>query len=96
MPAMSTAIPHFGSCPVCEQGQVSPARCPDCGGWIAICDECEAIWSDPRAVRQSRPDGAHPVCPHCSQKVERWNFPNEKQLQRYGLEDLVAGWRTRN
>ncbi len=86
---MSNSI-HFGACPLCEQGHIRPARCPECDDWVALCDECEAIWSDPRAFASTKPSSQHPKCPHCGKDVDRWKFPNEKQLRRYGLENLIV------
>ncbi|SFI55998.1 hypothetical protein [Planctomicrobium piriforme] len=86
----SSTHPHLGPCPICEQGQIRAARCPDCQGWVALCDECEAIWSDPRQFKTTKPTAQHPTCPHCGTTVEKWKFPNEQQLVRYGLEDMIV------
>ncbi|HWL10042.1 MAG TPA: hypothetical protein VNQ76_16675 [Planctomicrobium sp.] len=81
---------HFGPCPLCEQGHILPARCSECDSWVVLCDECEAIWADPRTFQTEKPATQHPTCPHCRKEVERWKFPNEKQLQRYGIDNLIA------
>lgn len=91
---MNESQPYILSCPCCEQGLIRIGICPDCGQMAAICDECEAIWKDPAQVKSSaraKPDGQHPICPHCHHKVEAWQFPTAQELKTAGLDDLIAG-----
>lgn len=86
-----TARPHVGACPLCEQGLVRVVRCPRCRHVSAFCDECEAIWTSPRHVRDTGPSGQHPRCPSCTQKVRRWTFLTARNLRNHHLDDLIAG-----
>jgi predicted amidophosphoribosyltransferase len=70
--------PKRVACPCCEQGLIRIAICEDCFKTVAICDDCEAIWKEPLALKTStppKPDGQHPLCPHCGEKVKHWVFP---------------------
>ena len=88
--------PYISSCPLCEQGLVGIASCPDCAKLVAICDECEAIWRDPRAFvadTSRKPDAQHPECPHCRHEIKdkNWRFWSAEKLRANGLGELIAG-----
>ncbi|WP_437228842.1 hypothetical protein SH661x_001109 [Planctomicrobium sp. SH661] len=83
--------PHLGSCPLCEQGLIRIARCPHCEEWSAICDDCEAIWGDPHAVFDAKPNSQHPYCPHCKESVRKWSFGTKQEISKAGFADLIEG-----
>jgi len=43
----------IGLCPFCGQGELGLRRCRD-GRIVALCDECELIWSDPLGLVRDR------------------------------------------
>ena len=71
--------PYIASCEFCEQGFIRIARCDCCEGIVAICDECEAVWSSPQVIADdssAESDTEHPACPHCEKEVTEWTFPS--------------------
>ncbi len=55
-------------CIFCGDGQLIGWRCASCDSVVALCDECELIWSNPRSLLRDASrlsDGNFPVCPIC-------------------------------
>lgn len=91
---MNELQPYLLSCPCCEQGLIRIGVCSSCDRMAAICDECELIWKEPSEIKSkadAKPDGQHPICPHCGKKVDAWQFPTTQELKTAGLGDLIAG-----
>lgn len=89
-----TEYPYVVHCGFCEQGLLRFARCESCGGIVALCDECELIWSDIAAVHSapSLPaSGAFPRCPLCQEKTATWTRLSHDDVRRAELEDYIAG-----
>jgi hypothetical protein len=78
--------PHLGACPRCEQGLLRLVRCPRCKQLSVLCDDCEALWSDPQATAKRPPDGRHPLCPHCGHAVAKWTFATAQTIRKLGLK----------
>lgn len=86
--------PFIASCKFCEQGLIRIARCTCCDGVVAICDECEAVWSSPQTVAadpESESNSQHPACPHCEKESTKWTFPSAADLEELELKDLITG-----
>jgi hypothetical protein len=86
--------PYIVHCGFCEQGMLRFARCEHCGAIVALCDECELIWSDIAAVRSapSRPaDGAFPRCPVCGEQSVQWTRLSADEVRGAELQDYMAG-----
>lgn len=60
---------HIGICPVCESGMCRVRRCTGDGTthFFALCDECDAIWTEPSTESEERiyADSDSPTCPIC-------------------------------
>ena len=67
---------HIGECPVCVNGLCRVRHCTDSKGdshLYAMCDECEAIFTEPDALSEEQasqreprfPDAQDPKCPIC-------------------------------
>lgn len=60
---------HIGECPVCVNGLCRVRTCTNDGGehhFYALCDECEATWTEPDTASQKTfPDAENPRCPIC-------------------------------
>jgi hypothetical protein len=86
---------YIAVCPYCEQGFLRIAVCRNCQQAVAICEECEAVWKEPRALKSSTSimaDAQHPHCPHCGQSVTTWEFPKAEGIELLGLSDLISGY----
>ncbi|MDA0660400.1 MAG: hypothetical protein O3C60_16385 [Planctomycetota bacterium] len=84
--------PHIGFCPFCEQGHLGIAGCGFCHTLVAICDECELVWSNVRGVAMNsttRSSGTYPHCPHCETADARWYWLSPEQIQQAGLQDCI-------
>lgn len=84
--------PHIGLCPFCEQGHLGIAGCGFCHFVVAICDECELVWSNARVVAEdprTRSSAAYPLCPHCQTANASWYWLSAEQIQQAGLQDCV-------
>lgn len=64
---------HIGECPVCVNGLCRIRFCEDRQGHghlYAMCDECEAIWTEPStSTKRQFPNVDEPECPLCSQPL---------------------------
>ena len=87
-------------CPACRAGLLGFLKCSDDQTIVLVCDECDAVWlnatdiSVDAAVFPDSPDdvlaglGCSIASPHA-----RWATRDE--IQRAGLESLIAGEWTR-
>jgi hypothetical protein len=60
---------------------------------VAICDECELIWSDIEIVyadTHAKSNGAFPVCPICGQTHSNWERLDTNKVNQIGLRPYVA------
>ena len=69
---------YIGFCRICGTGPLGLRECGSCGEIVAMCDECDAVWTD--GDFQARPlladkHGALP-CPYCESSLldepSRW------------------------
>ncbi len=87
------AIPYIALCHFCTQGQLRPMRCRSCKKIVAICDECELIWSDIPAVHANaevKSAGAHPVCPECGEQQTSWELLTRSEISDNGMDNLLS------
>ena len=85
--------PNVGPCPFCQQGQLSLAACGSCHAIVALCDECELLWADVRAVcadPQTHSSGTYPTCPACDTEIARWYWLTPEQVTKAGLHDCLV------
>lgn len=88
-PTTSIATPV---CRFCQQGQLRPMRCRDCGRIVVVCDECELIWRTPVGLIQEphrSADGSHPDCPHCQREQSSWELLTAAELQKADLNEWL-------
>ena len=87
--------PYLGTCRFCQAGLLRVLRCEDCGTIVAVCDECELLWSDIRAMRanpKQRSDGTFPICPTSHTAASHWQRLNLTAIRRAGLGKYVVGF----
>lgn len=82
------------TCSCCEQGQVGFALCADHEILVLVCDECYAVWIDPkeRSVASALfPDMHDFTIPglNCSLAGARWS--TREEIQQKGWEIYIAG-----
>ena len=86
-------LPYLRSCPVCGDGLLRLYRCGRCDAVVAMCDECELIWSDVAEVRRTakpKSDAAFPACPACEAKRVKWFRLRREEIRDAGLERCLA------
>ena len=81
---------HFGQCPICEGGLRRSRTCGllhnDLHGFI-MCDECEALWSEPTSPTHHFGSADSLACPVCGEAV--WSENSHWST----LEDVcLLGW----
>ncbi|NLF70241.1 MAG: hypothetical protein GX575_14475 [Candidatus Anammoximicrobium sp.] len=84
--------PALRSCPVCGDGLLRLYRCGRCDAVVAMCDECELIWSDAaKVVRRgkTKSNAAFPACPACEAKRVKWFRLSLEEIREAGLESLL-------
>lgn len=88
---------HIGECPVCVNGL---ARVRTCGEGesrhlFAICDECEAVWTEPDTAASRRfADAEDPRCPLCDLPLygeqSHWSMPSEVEGSPWSAAVIFA------
>ncbi len=76
---------HIGECPLCVNGLCRIRSCEDEQGRVhlyAMCDECEAIWTEPNTdTKKVYPKAVDPLCPICARPLfgpqAHWAQPEE-------------------
>jgi hypothetical protein len=88
---------HIGECPVCVNGIVRVRTCHGGGEThlIAVCDECEAIWTDPDiSNRRGFADAEKALCPICDQPLygpqSHWSVPIDLQGTEWAAASILA------
>ena len=84
--------PYVAQCGFCEQGLLRPMRCRSCQAIVAVCDECELIWDDLRAVHdnpKAPSAGAQPNCPVCDKPQVAWELLTRQETVAAGLGDVL-------
>ena len=85
--------PYVAHCGFCHQGLLRLAECNGCHSIVAICDECELIWTDVAVASRdvdAASSGAYPVCPQCGHN-RSWRIPTLDQIARADLAQFVMG-----
>jgi hypothetical protein len=83
-------------CSFCEQGQVGFTMCADHETLVLVCDECYAVWIDPRetsvecALFPNVHDFTVPEL-NCSLAGARW--ATKEEIEEKGWGDYVVGSR---
>jgi len=78
---------YAGQCPVCGEGLRGIRSC--CGRCVALCDECDALWTSPDLVdRVSTSSG--PTCANCH--LSLWG---DQAHWATTTEARAAGWLSR-
>ncbi len=86
-------LPYLRSCPVCGDGLLCLYRCGRCDAVVAMCDECELIWSDLARVRRTakpKSAAAFPACPACEAKRVKWFRLRREEIRDAGLERYLT------
>ena len=94
-------LPYIVDCGFCEQGLLRFARCRACGAIVAMCDECELVWTDIAAVQANpsmKSTGAFPACPRCAdpdtvsadKTAADWTQLDRSEVERAGLTRYMA------
>jgi hypothetical protein len=86
--------PYVNHCTSCGDGLLRLYRCEGCGSIVAICDECELMWSDVPAVSRSAKtpaDAAFPECRTCHLDEATWSPLDAEDIRQANLEDCIAG-----
>jgi hypothetical protein len=68
-------VSQLVNCGFCDQGKLRLMRCHECEAIVAVCDECDLLWTDLDAVH-NRPEtpsqASHPECPSCDTEHSEW------------------------
>jgi hypothetical protein len=65
-----------------------------CKSVMALCDECELVWANPRSVLQNATvpaDGSYPTCPGCRGDLATGHPAIDTELENAGLAAAIAG-----
>jgi hypothetical protein len=85
--------PYVARCSFCRQGLLRPTRCGECQAIVAVCDECELIWTDIEIVfadPHAQSNGAFPECPICGISHSNWERLDADSVEEVGLGHYVA------
>jgi hypothetical protein len=69
-------------------------RCTQCHGVMAVCDECELLWTDLDAVTTdplAHTAGAFPKCPHCGANPAAFEMLTKREIEQENLERYIVG-----
>ena len=86
--------PFIGSCSFCGDGLLRFLQCGTCEQVVALCDECELMWSDIAGVSHDAnlsSDSSYPRCPHCGDEYAEFKWLSIADVQDEKLEQYVDG-----
>lgn len=84
--------PFIGSCGFCSDGLLRFLQCDTCENVVALCDECELMWSDIPGVSDDAnlsSDTSYPNCPSCGDIDAEFNFLSMDEVKDEKLEQFV-------
>ncbi len=80
--------PYLGECGFCGNGLLRFWLCEEHDETIALCDECELYWTDPRAVKS---DPNHPSSGAYPALEGNWRAATIDEISDRGLAELIEG-----
>lgn len=85
---------YAGNCPRCEQGLLGFRICCGASRCLIVCDECEAVWSEPELKLPpgfAETDGSG--CPLCGEPLwqDRARWATHDDVQSLGWDQYVRG-----
>ncbi len=83
---------HAGSCPVCGDGLLGMRVCGDHA--LIVCDECEALWTDPACAGAARfPKGEASLCPICGESLwgPQAHWADDAEVRELNWSRFVKG-----
>lgn len=84
--------PFIASCSFCGDGLLRFLQCKTCNHIVALCDECELMWSDIPAISDDAnlsSDTCFPMCPYCGQEEAEFKWLKLDQLKDEKLDQFV-------
>jgi hypothetical protein len=85
-----------GSCPICSNGAIGFRKCSDGRTIVLMCDECNAVWLRPDAIKQEA--AIYPSAPDyivsavgCSIASPNASWAELHDIKAAGWEKFVAG-----
>ena len=85
--------PYIDSCSFCGDGLLRFLRCKNCETVVVLCDECELMWSDVKAVSEDAnlsSDSGYPRCPHCGHDEAEFDWLSMEDLKDHKLEKFAS------
>lgn len=86
--------PFIGSCGFCGDGLLRFVQCETCDEVVALCDECELMWSDIPGLADDAnlsSDSSFPRCPHCGDKEAEFQWLTGEEVKLHSLEAFAEG-----
>ena len=86
--------PYIETCSFCGNGLLRFRRCQTCDSIVALCDECELMWSDIEGVFQDSnlsSDSLWPQCPSCGEPNAEFSRVSNVELEELKLDRFSAG-----
>ncbi len=85
---------YIAHCGFCGDGLLRLMCCDHCNSIMAVCDECELMWSqiaevweDPRCAAS----GTFPACPECGTSNATWTPLTDDEIVDNELAEFVVG-----
>lgn len=91
---MQTILYVVGYCPSCDTGPLGVRVCGGCGTAWVQCDECDAVFADPKAEPPARfLEQPEMPCPQCGTSL--WEPPSHwasyDEMEQFGwLDQIIA------
>ena len=86
--------PYIEACSFCGNGLLRFRRCMNCNEVVALCDECELMWSDVEGVADDpnlSSESTWPTCPSCGIAATEFDNVTLPELEERQLDRFSAG-----
>lgn len=85
--------PYIDCCSFCGNGLLRFLRCKTCDQVVVLCDECELMWSDVKAVSEDAnlsSDSGYPRCPYCGEPDAKFDWLSSGDLKDLDLDKYAS------
>ena len=89
---MRQSMYYIGECRICGGGLRGVRICP-AGHAAVLCDECEAVWTDPDSDRPMFSTPREAACPTCGADLlgEGSHWAGMREVRASGWREVVRG-----